>query len=489
MPTSTPLVVRTGLAVCWAGVSCVSLSAQTLRTERVAQVPTPVYLTHAPGDASRVFIVSQQGTARVLRIPQNTLLPTPFLTITNVGYGGERGFLGMAFHPRYAENGYVFVAFNENGTGMEAIGRFAVSASDPDVVDPASYQVVLRFPHAASNHNAGWIAFGPDGYLYMSSGDGAGSAQSLTGLGGKILRLDVDGDDFPADPDQNYRIPPDNPLVGTANRPELWAWGLRNPWRCCFDSLTGDLYIGDVGSGTWEEVDFQPAGRGGLNYGWTCYEGFQRLSGNCDSLQLWFPFIVYGHSTAVPPANITGCAISGGEVYRGCAIPGLRGTYFFADYCSARIVSLRYDGAVLSDVQERTAELDPPGSLTINSISGFGRDALGEVYICDLGGEVFKILPAETPPDCNVNGQTDSCDIATGISRDVNLNGVPDECEAGRPGDLDGDDDVDLSDLSSFLSAFGTCIHDPGFNPAADIVADMCVNLQDLAALLANFGS
>jgi hypothetical protein len=464
--------------------------AQTLRTDRIAQVPSPVYATHAPDDTSRLFVVGQNGIVRIVRLPQNELVTTPFLTQA-VNFGGEQGLLGMAFHPNYASNGFVYIAFNEQGTNFEAIGRYTVSSGNPDVVDPATFQTVIRFSHPAGNHNGGWIGFGSDGLLYMSSGDGAGSPQDLNGFGGKILRIDVDGDDFPADAQANYRIPHDNPLVGLG-RGEIWAWGLRNPWRCCFDSLTGDFYIADVGSGEWEEINFQPRGEGGFNYGWTCYEGNERRgssTGCSDPAFLHFPFLVYGHLAQVPPTNATGCSISGGEIYRGCGISGLDGTYFFADYCSDRIFSLRYDGATIADFAERTAELDPPGTPTITSISGFGRDAYGEIYICDLGGEVFKILPTIAPPDCNANGRPDRCDISVGASRDTNLNGVPDECESGRPGDVNGDNQVNIQDLSLMLAAFGACVGDPRFNSAADIVADGCIDLQDLAALLANFGS
>jgi glucose/arabinose dehydrogenase len=465
-------------------------TAQSLRSDRVAQIPSPVYVTYAPGDFSRIFVVSQQGTVSIVRVPQNALVSTPFLTIS-VNYAGEQGLLGMAFHPNFAANGFVYVAYSEPGTSFEAIGRFTVSTANPDQVDPATFQTVLRFSHPAGNHNGGWLGFGSDGYLYMSSGDGAGSPQDLAGWGGKIIRIDVNGDDFPADAQRNYRIPATNPLVGTGNRAELWAWGLRNPWRCCVDSVTGDLYVADVGETTWEEVNFQPAGVGGLNYGWTCYEGNSHhadAAGCTDPALLHFPFLVYGHSQQIPPTNATGCSISGGEVYRGCAISGLDGTYFFSDYCSARIFSLQYDGAAISNFAERTAQLDPPGSLTIASVSGFGRDAFGEIYICDLGGEVFKILPANSPPDCNANGLADACDIASGASADADGNGVPDECDNGRPGDVDGDGDVDIVDLTLLLSAFGSCAGDATYNPDADVAANGCIDLNDLTLLLGNYG-
>jgi len=204
----------------------------------------------------------------------------------------------------------------------------------------------------------------------------------------------VDGDDFRGDTARNYSIPPDNPFVGTAGEDEIWAYGLRNAWRCAFDSKLGDLYMGDVGQDSREEINFQPAtSTGGENYGWSCFEGTECTTfGGCDcgSIGAVDPVTEYSHSDASPV-----CSVTGGEVYRGCAIPDLDGTYFFADFCSADIWSLRMKGGLATDIRDRTTELDPPGSANINGISSFGRDAAGELYVCDLfGGEVFKIVPS-----------------------------------------------------------------------------------------------
>jgi hypothetical protein len=273
------------------------------------------------------------------------------------------------------------------------------------------------------------MAFGPDGYLYIAMGDGGDGcdpddrAQDTTNqLLGKILRVDVNGDDFPADADRNYAIPPDNLFVGVVGDDEIWAYGLRNPWRCAFDTLTGDLFIADVGQRTWEEINFQPSSsNGGENYGWPCREATACSSVSlcegsafctCDTDSLIDPVHEYRHS-----ASPRRCSITGGEVYRGCAIPDLQGTYFFADFCSAEIWSFLYNAGV-TDFRDRTSELaPPPGSgLDILDISSFGRDAHGELYICDHAeGEVFQIIPrsylspititAGDPPDGTIDAR------------------------------------------------------------------------------------
>ncbi len=371
----------------------------SLTTIRVASgLTSPLYVTHAPDDFARVFIVEQKGRIKILK--GGEVLDTPFLDISGiVRSGGERGLLGLAFHPNYAKNGFFYLDYTNSG-GNIVIARFQVSAN-PEIADPDRAHVLLRITHPdpAGNHNGGWLAFGPDGYLYIATGDGgpwydpANRAQDTTNeLLGKVLRIDVNGDDWPGDPDLNYGIPSDNPFVGVAGDDEIWAYGLRNPWRCAFDTATGDLYITDVGQATWEEVNFQSAsGTGGVNYGWRCLEAAECTTfGECDcsSFTSTPPIHAYGHDGLV-------CSITGGEIYRGCAIPDLRGTYFFADFCSGQIWSFRYDGVNVADFQERTSELAPGGGLDIRRISSFGRDAFGELYICDLaGGEVFKIIPA-----------------------------------------------------------------------------------------------
>ncbi|MCH7995942.1 MAG: PQQ-dependent sugar dehydrogenase, partial [Planctomycetes bacterium] len=275
--------------------------------------------------------------------------------------------------------------------------------------------------------NGGWLAFGPKAVkVYSATGDGGSTLinpQDVTSnLLGKILRIDVDGG-------SPYAIPPDNPFVGMTGDDEIWAYGLRNPWRNAFDPSTGDLYIADVGQNAWEEISFQPASStGGENYGWRCREGAHdfNITANCAGETFVDPIHEYGHGGS--PFR---CSITGGEIYHGSEIPDLVGTYFYADWCSDSIWSFRVVGGVVTEFEERTAELAPGGGLSIANITSFGTDANGEMYICDHttgNGEVFKIVAA-VGSDCNNNGEEDSCDIASGASLDGDKNGVPDECE------------------------------------------------------------
>jgi glucose/arabinose dehydrogenase len=359
----------------------------------------PLFVTHAPGDFQRIFIVEQTGRIKIRK--NGVVLSAPFLNVDDLSSStNERGLLGLAFHPNYPENGFFYINYIDN-LGDTVIARYAVS-DNPDVAD-TNAELVVRIDRVptVTTHYGGWMGFGPDGNLYVASGDGGGptqtsvNAQDITdNLLGKILRIDVDHDDFPNDANRNYAIPPDNPFVGGGGDgdDEIWSYGLRNPWRCAFDADTGDLYIADVGHSDWEEINFQNAGSpGGQNYGWRCMEGNHctGLTGCvCFSPSLTLPIHEYGHT-----GSPSGCSITGGEVYRGCAIPELLGTYFYADFCTSEIWSFRYNGAV-SELQERTTDFAPPDNLSLHSISSFGKDAAGELYICDLGGgEVFKIIP------------------------------------------------------------------------------------------------
>ena len=245
-----------------------------LAVELVAQVGSPIQVTHAPGDFERLFVISKDGTIHVIK--DGAVLAEPFLDLSDIVLvGGPQGLLTMAFHPQYQSNGFFYVNYTNQPNGDNVVARYQVTA-DPDVADPDSAQVVITMPQDHVIHNLEWIGFGPnDGYLYLAAGENniGARAQDLDSLEGKILRLDVDSDDFPGDPERNYGIPPDNPFVGVDGADEIWAYGLRNPWRCSFDRETGDFYIADVGSATWEEVNFQPAdSTGGENYGWKCKE-------------------------------------------------------------------------------------------------------------------------------------------------------------------------------------------------------------------------
>lgn len=384
--------------------------AQTqLSTVRIASgLSSPTYVTSPVGDEDRLF-VCEQNSGLIKVIKRGVVLPTPFLNVrAAIQPGGEQGLLGMAFDPRYPVNGFFYVSYSRAGNGASVIARYSVSASNPDVA-AANSGVVCFGPIAQpyTNHNGGNIQFGPDGKLYFGLGDGGSAddphchAQNRQSLLGKMLRLDVSTVPF--------SVPADNPFVGNAAyRPEIWSLGLRNPWRFSFDRLTGDMFIGDVGQSTQEELDFEPAGTGGRNYGWKVMEGTNCFSTAactnppaCNSPALTRPFHTY--------ANSTSCSITGGYVYRGCAIPDLRGTYIFGDFCSGRIWSLRYSGSTVVELRDRTTEL-VPGVGLINEISSFGEDARGELYVVDhFDGEIFKIVALDGGPAVDLGlGKTGS---------------------------------------------------------------------------------
>ncbi|MFQ5411704.1 MAG: PQQ-dependent sugar dehydrogenase, partial [Phycisphaerae bacterium] len=288
---------------------------------------------------------------------------------------------------------------------------------------------------------------------------GTGNGQDITSnLLGKMLRIDVNGDDFPGDPNRNYVIPPDNPFVGISGDDEIWAYGLRNPWRSAFDAANGNLWIADVGQNAWEEVDFQvanapgsmpgdPGYQGGINYGWRCREGAHNFNfaAFCAALTLIDPIHEYSHGA--------GCSITGGEVYRGCSAPNLGGTYFFADFCSNSIWSMRFNGLAVTNFTDRTLELIPDiGS--IGSISSFGTDVYGELYICDLGGEVFKVqtvAPVFDAADVDGSRMVD-IDDATTLANVLLENGVFDVCTLQRA-DVNSDGKRDGADIQAWLGA------------------------------------
>jgi glucose/arabinose dehydrogenase len=432
----------------------------------------PIFVSSPPNDIERLFVVEQSGRIKIIK--GGSLLPTPFLNITSfISTGGERGLLGLAFHPDFSINGYFFINYT-NTSGNSVIARLKAS-SNPDLAEIDSLELMLTVNQPFSNHNAGMLAFSPiDGYLYVGFGDGGSAndpgnrAQSNSTLLGKMLRIDVDNG-LP------YTIPFDNPYVDSVNIPdEIWAFGLRNPWRYSFDGETGDLYIGDVGQNQWEEVSYQSgASTGGENYGWRLMEGDHCFnpSSNCDPGGLTYPIHEYSHNN--------GCSITGGYVYRGCAIPDLQGTYFFADYCDASIWTFKYDGTNLTDFMDRTTELDPVGSLDIGGISSFGEDARGELYICDLSdGEMFKIV-AVNPVDCNSNGTSDNCDIYLGESFDENLNGIPDECEIYLCGDANSDQSVNVSDAVWIINYVFIGGEAPNPMESGEVNCDGSVNVSD----------
>jgi glucose/arabinose dehydrogenase len=405
-----------------------------VRTVRIATGLTfPTFVTHAPGDTSRLFITQKTGAIRIFDLTTNTLLPTPFLSITVAGgtsENDERGLLGLAFDPDYANNGQFYVYYT--GTGTNVLARYTRSAANPNVAN-ATGVTMMSWADPFSNHNGGWIGFGPDGNLYMGVGDGGsandpnGAGQSLATRLGKLHRIKPTvGGAAPY-----YTVPKGNPFLGGASTidDEIWSYGLRNPWRCSFDRENGDLFIADVGQNAVEEINFQKAGAGaGRNYGWRCMEGLNcsGLSGcTCNAATLTMPFRTYGHVTGTGG----GFSISGGYVYRGCAIPSLQGTYFYADYVTNNVWSLRYnrDTGVQTEFTVRNTQITPSlDGFAVNQISSFGEDANGEIYICDQGstagtGAIFKIVPTTgntpcTPPcpavDINCDGVVDAADLA-----------------------------------------------------------------------------
>jgi glucose/arabinose dehydrogenase len=354
-------------------------------------VHKPITLT-APPDDPRLFFIEMDGRIRI--VDDGTLLPTPFLDVSHLlEYDGLfRGLLGLTFHPDYAKNGYFFVNYTMAG-GDTRVSRFSVS-SDPDVADAASESVILTVDQPGTDHNGGYLAFGPDdGHLYVALGDGGyGSdhhenAQDPSQLLGKILRLDVDVA-------SGYAIPPDNPFVGVPGyREEIWAVGLRSPWGMTFDRETHDLWLADVGLKSYEEVNFQPASSpGGENYGWSRMEADDCYvpPTDCDDGTLTHPVHDYPHGP--------GCSVNGGFVYRGTQVPELYGCYFFSDWCTSDIWTFKYDGSTLTELTNRADELGPPPGDSFTFLVGFGQDAEGELYVIDWHwngenlGQIFKIV-------------------------------------------------------------------------------------------------
>jgi glucose/arabinose dehydrogenase len=345
--------------------------------EVVTGLQGPVYLTAPAGDA-RLFVVEQVGRIRIVR--DGHLVPEPFLDLTTrVQAGGERGLLSMAFHPAYDVNGYFYVDYTD-AAGDTRVERYRVS-SDPDRADPASATSILSVEQPYANHNGGHVVFGPDGMLYVALGDGGsggdpfGSGQDPSTLLGAVLRLDVDGG-------VPYAVPPDNPFAGDDRlRGEIWAFGLRNPWRIAFDPAEDLLYIADVGQNAWEEVNVQPAASAAVNYGWNVMEGAHCYAApTCDRTGLTRPAAEYGRRDG-------DCSVIGGYVYRGAAIPGVRGHYFYSDYCGGWLRSFRYVGGTVTDMR-RWAVGD------LGAVLSFGRDASGELYVLNQRGTVYRIVAA-----------------------------------------------------------------------------------------------
>ncbi|MFN0073829.1 MAG: PQQ-dependent sugar dehydrogenase [Chloroflexota bacterium] len=341
----------------------------------------PVFMTHAGDGSGRVFVVERAGMIRVIQSGQ--ILTTPFLNVRDLitTSGSEQGLLGLAFHPGYAQNGQFFIYYTAND-GANTVARYYVSA-DPNMADPGSASLLMAIPDSRSNHNGGMLAFGPDGYLYFGTGDGGGAGdpdrngQNSQALLGKLHRIDVNG----ADPGLPYAIPPSNPFAARGGSGgQVWAYGLRNPWRFSFDRFTGEMYIADVGQGDYEEIHLQPAGSsGGENYGWNIMEGAHcyPMNARCSQDGLVAPIAEYSHADG-------DCSVTGGYVYRGTQSPSLQGAYLFGDFCSGRVWMIRRDAS-----GSWTAELLID---TDHQISSFGEDEAGEVYLLALSGSIFRVV-------------------------------------------------------------------------------------------------
>ena len=369
----------------------------------VAGFSRPIQITHAGDGSQRLFVVEQNGRIRIIR--NQTLVENSFLDISSrVSCCGERGLLGLAFPPNYANKGYFYVNYTNSG-GDTVVARYHVT-TDPDVADPNSEEILLTIAQPFANHNGGHLAFGPDGYLYIGTGDGGSggdprnNGQSLNTLLGKILRIDVESGTTP------YAIPATNPFASSAaNRREIWAFGLRNPWKFSFDRQTGNLYIGDVGQNAYEEIDFQPASSpGGENYGWKIMEGTHCYNASsCNQSGLTLPVVEYDHEQ--------GCSVTGGVVYRGQRFPRLNGTYLYGDYCTGRIWGL----TLLPSSQQNVQLFDAP-----YSISTFGEDEAGEVYLTDYGaGAIYQITDAN--PSSSVDLEITTSDTPDPVVRGENL--------------------------------------------------------------------
>lgn len=451
----TSAILLTALLIVW---QASSLPAQTIDrslgvTEIVSGLSAPLFVSAPPGDTSRIFIIEAAGRIRIVK--NGALLGIPFLNIDQkICDSAESGLLGMAFHPQYATNGYIFVLYNDLNCDLR-IARFTRSASNPDVASLSSEKLILfidqpEFP----NHNGGSLLFGPnDGYLYIPTGDGTccsdpyETAQDMTDLRGKVLRIDINSGSAP------YKIPPTNPFVGTSARPEIWGSGLRNPYRSTFDSQTGNLYLSDVGQFYWEEVNVTMAGDpGGHNYGWPIMEATHcwQPPDNCDRTGKTLPIHEFPHDPY--------CAVIGGNVYRGCAMPWLDGRYFFSDFCTGTVWSMRHNGTQVTEIAEHDLGIFIPPA----DIVGFGEDGRGEMYLClRQSGIVYRFIPVDNPPQscnsgscCRAQVGNIDCDATDAVDiSDINIlinflfiDSTPLCCE--EEGNINGDEYVDIGDLT-----------------------------------------
>lgn len=460
-------------------LSSVALAQGTrIRAEKVAHVDAPIAMASAPGDFGRLFIVSQLGRIDILDLNTGLVLPTPFqptIPVGDVNRPTGNGMLGMAFHPQFSSNGIFYLTMSTS-SGIRLV-QGHVSPQTPNVADAVLTPILVHSP-GSGQHTGGWIGFGLDGYLYLPLGDGhmSSRAQDPMVLFGKIIRIDVDGADnvpgnadddaFPEDANRNYSIPPTNPYAdGVAARAEIWARGVRNPYRGSIDPVTGDLWWGEVGD-SWEEINRLPAGAAGRNmgHGWTQGPVCTSTPANCATPGLMNALFAYRTGSAAP---FGGNSIMGGVVYRGCAMPQLYGTFVFADYFRTWFGGLRVE----NDQLVLTTESIGGMSLAASGITCFGTDARGEIYFARLyGDEVYRLEPA-VDRDCNSNGVNDACESLS-------------VCVA----DFNGDCGVTIDDLLGFLTAFeaGDVGADMG-NEAGGPTLDAAVTITDLLNFLTRF--
>jgi hypothetical protein len=358
----------------------------------------PLYLTGIPDGSGRVLVVQQGGLVRILDPVTGAIAPTPFLDVsTQVATDGERGLLGLALAPDFNATGTFYVFMTDTG-GRIQLRRYRTFAGNRNQADPATADQIFDLAHPASNHNGGWLDFGPDGMLYAALGDGGGAgdtannAQNTNVLYGKIIRIDPRSDAFPADPLRDYAIPAGNPFAAGGGLPEIWAYGLRNPFRNGFDPVTQNLWIGDVGQNAREEIDLLRPADAGANFGWRIMEGTAVFNGTPNA-SLVPPVAEYLHGTGPREGN----SVTGGYVYRG-PVEALRGNYFFADFIRPNLWSIAIArvslGQTIPSSQFRLRNADfTPAAGTINNVSSFGLDQAGNLYIVDYDGEIYRVEP------------------------------------------------------------------------------------------------
>ncbi len=354
--------------------SCFTVFSQTIHlTEFASGFTAPVEITNA-GD-NRLFVVQQNGIIKILQ-PNGNINTNNFLNVSGkITYGGERGLLGLAFHPQYATNRYFFIYYNAINSGNIIVARYTTSAANPDIADANSEKIILNIAKPFTNHNGGSIHFDAAGYLWIGTGDGGsggdpnGNAQNINSFLGKMLRIDINTENAP------YTIPPGNPFINENGLDEIWSYGLRNPWKYSFDFSTNNVYIADVGQGNYEEINKMPITQGGINYGWRCYEAntVYNNAGCGSSSTMTFPVAFYDHSAGK-------CSVTGGYVYRGTLYPALNGNFFLADYCSNQIGMMHSDNSITWAT-----------TLAGANFTTFGKDLQKELYVAGMNGKIYTI--------------------------------------------------------------------------------------------------